>query len=201
MVGWTSESLKTAIPKLSTKIEASADELNTLDGQLGDGDLGVTMVRGIRGLVEIKDDLPEDLGLALLMCAQAFTKVSASSYGTLLATALMAAAKDSKDKTERSWSDISPILHLAVAAMLKRGKAHLGAKTVVDAIHAVAQSLQGIDDPQDALHAAQTAVAKTLEAFRGKPCQIGRARIFAEKSMGLDDPGMVAFQRVLEALG
>jgi dihydroxyacetone kinase-like protein len=201
LVGWTSDSLRNAIPKLSIKIEATADELNTLDGQLGDGDLGITMVRGLRGLMEIKDDLPDDLGMALLKCAQAITKVSASSYGTLLATGLMAAAKDSKGKTERPWSEISPILHLAEEAMLKRGKGHLGGKTVVDALHAMARNLNGIDDPQAALSAARQAVADTLEEYRGKPSQLGRARIFAEKSVGLDDPGMVAFQRIIEALG
>jgi len=182
-------------------MEASADELNTLDGRLGDGDLGVTMVRGLRGLMEIKDDLPDDLGLALLKCAQAITKVSASSYGTLLATGMMAAAKDSKGKTERPWRDISPLLHLAEDAMLKRGKGHLGGKTVIDAVHAVALNLGGIDDPQAALSAARKAVADTLEDYRDKPNQLGRARIFAEKSVGLDDPGMIAFQRIIEALG
>jgi dihydroxyacetone kinase-like protein len=201
LVGWTSDSLRNAIPKLSCQIEASADELNTLDGQLGDGDLGVTMVRGLRGLMEIKDDLPDDLGVALLKCAQAITKVSASSYSTLLATGLMAAAKDSKGKTERPWRDISPLLHLAEEAMLKRGKGHLGGKTVVDAVHAVAQSLSGIDNPQAALSAAKKAVADTLEDYRDKPNQLGRARIFAEKSVGLDDPGMIAFQRIIDALG
>jgi len=182
-------------------METSADELNTLDGQLGDGDLGVTMVRGLRGLMEIKEDLPDDLGLALLKCAQAITKVSASSYGTLLATGLMAAAKDSRDRTERPWRDVSPLLHLAEDAMLKRGKGHLGGKTVVDAVHAVAQNLKGIDDPLAVLSAAKQAMTATLEDYRDKPSQLGRARIFAEKSVGLDDPGMIAFQRIIEALG
>ena len=201
MAGWTSDSLRNAIPKLAAKMETSADELNTLDGQLGDGDLGVTMVRGLRGLMEIKEDLPDDLGLALLKCAQAITKLSASSYGTLLATGLMAAAKDSRDRTERPWRDVSPLLHLAEDAMLKRGKGHLGGKTVVDAVHAVAQNLKGIDDPQAALSAAKQAMSDTLEDYRDKPNQLGRARIFGEKSVGLDDPGMIAFQRIIEALG
>ena len=197
---WTVESLKSLIPKLLAGMEASADELNGIDGQLGDGDLGVTLVRGARGLMKVKDDLPEDLGLAMLKCAQALTKESGSSYGTLLATAFMAAAKDSKSKTERPWSDISPLLHLAVSAMLKRGKGHLGAKTVVDAVHVVAEKLDGINEPWVALAAASEAVTEALEAFRDKPCQLGRARIFSEKSVGLDDPGMVAFQRILDSL-
>ena len=197
---WTVESLKSLIPKLLAGMETSADELNTIDGQLGDGDLGVTLVRGARGLMKVKDDLPEDIGLAMLKCAQALTKESGSSYGTLLATALMAAAKDSKSKTERPWSDISPILHLAVSAMLKRGKGHLDAKTVVDTVHLVAEELDRIDEPGAALSAARKAVSESLDHFRDKPCQLGRARIFAEKSVGLDDPGMVAFQRILDSI-
>ena len=33
-----------------------------------------------------------------------------------------------------------------------------------------------------------------------QPAKQGRARIFGDKSIGLDDPGMVAFKRVVEAL-
>jgi dihydroxyacetone kinase-like protein len=136
-----------------------------------------------------------------MTCAQAFTKVSASSFGTLMATGLMAAAKDSKGMTERQWSDIAPILHLAVEAMMKRGKGHLGAKTVLDAMHATAQELNGVETPDAALEAAKKAVVNTLDTYRDKPNELGRARIFAEKSIGMDDPGMVAFQRILDALG
>ncbi|WP_192871708.1 DAK2 domain-containing protein [Variovorax sp. JS1663] len=39
-----------------------------------------------------------------------------------------------------------------------------------------------------------------LAAFRDKPNRIGRARMFAEKSIGMDDPGMVALQRMVESL-
>ena len=35
---------------------------------------------------------------------------------------------------------------------------------------------------------------------RQQPNRIGRARMFAERSIGLDDPGMVAMQRMLQAL-
>ena len=43
--------------------------------------------------------------MALLACAQAMTKVSGSSYGTLLATGLMAAAKATRGRTEVPWSE------------------------------------------------------------------------------------------------
>jgi len=39
-----------------------------------------------------------------------------------------------------------------------------------------------------------------MDEFRGKPNKLGRARMFAEKSVGMDDPGMLAFQRILAGL-
>ena len=52
MATFTTASLRAAIARIAAHLEACADELNRLDGALGDGDLGVTMVRGARGLVE-----------------------------------------------------------------------------------------------------------------------------------------------------
>ena len=45
-------------------MEQSADELNTADGLLGDGDLGVTMIRGFRQIIADLETLPEDIGMA-----------------------------------------------------------------------------------------------------------------------------------------
>ena len=41
---------------------------------------------------------------------------------------------------------------------------------------------------------------ESLDAFRDKPNRMGRARMFADKTIGLDDPGMVALLRMVEAL-
>ena len=39
-----------------------------------------------------------------------------------------------------------------------------------------------------------------MDEFRDKPNKIGRARIFGERTIGMDDPGMVAFQVMLGAV-
>jgi dihydroxyacetone kinase-like protein len=36
--------------------------------------------------------------------------------------------------------------------------------------------------------------------MRNQPNKAGRARIWGEKSVGLDDPGMIAFKLMLESL-
>ena len=196
----TTDSIKTAVTKIAQMMEESADELNAADGLLGDGDLGITMVRGFREIIEVRDSLPDDVGMALFQCAKAFTKSSGSSYGTLLATGLMSVAKKKKGQQEIQVEEISALLNDALDAMKQRGKAELGDKTVLDVIAASSQAAKDQSDGSSVLIAINDAVTSTIDEFRSRQSKIGRARIFSEKSIGLDDPGMLAFRKMLEAL-
>ena len=196
----TTDSIKTAATKIAQLMEESADELNAADGLLGDGDLGITMVRGFREIIEVRDSLPDDVGMALFQCAKAFTKSSGSSYGTLLATGLMSVAKKKKGQQEIQVEEISSLLNDALDAMKQRGKAELGDKTVLDVIAASSQAAKDQSDGSSVLKAINDAVTSTIDEFRSRQSKIGRARIFSEKSIGLDDPGMLAFRKMLEAL-
>ncbi len=198
--GLTTPVLCHAIERIGAKLEACADELNALDAALGDGDLGVTMVRGGRSVLAELPDLPDDVGMALLRCAQALTRLSGSTYGTLLATGLMSAAKATKGRREVPWLEISSLLANAIGAMSQRGGGKLGDKTVLDALESVRAATEGLQDPAALVAAADQAIAATLDRFRDQPSRQGRARIFADKSVGKDDPGMVAFKRITEAL-
>jgi dihydroxyacetone kinase-like protein len=188
------------ITRLTAAMERAFETLNAADGALGDGDLGVTMTRGMRAISEGAADLPADLGQALLRCAQAFTKSSGSSYGTLMATGLMAMAKAVKGKESVDAMEVAGLVAMARDAMIARGKAELGGKTVLDSLDAVAQATTGLTDPVAVAQASAEAVRAALDAFRDKPATVGRARIFAEKSRGMDDPGMLAMAFIVEAL-
>ncbi len=195
----TKATLVLAIERIAAAMERDFSELNASDGALGDGDLGVTMTRGMRAISEMKNDLPDDIGLALLQCAQAFTKSSGSSYGTLMATGLMSAAKTLKGQTDVEISQISELVAAGRDKMQQRGKAELGGKTVLDSLDAVAKATAGLETAFAVADAAAKAVDQALDDFRDKPATIGRARIFGEKSIGMDDPGMLAMQRIVKA--
>lgn len=199
-MGLTRDSLTAGLRRIASQMETVAAELNEADGKLGDGDLGVTLVRGGREVTAMLESLPAEVGEALMKVAQAFTRVSSSSFGTLTATGLMAAAKATRGRTDVPWSEMSPLLAGAMDAMRKRGKAELGDKTILDALQAASDATRGLGDPLDVLEAARSAVAGTMDSFRSRQARIGRARIFGEKSVGLDDPGMLAFRHMLDAL-
>jgi dihydroxyacetone kinase-like protein len=84
--------------------------------------------------------------------------------------------------------------------MQARGKAELGGKTVLDSLDAMAKATAGLDDPQAVAEAAATSAAEALTEMRGRVATIGRARIFGEKTIGMDDPGMLAMTAIAGAI-
>ncbi|WP_084168639.1 DAK2 domain-containing protein [Paraburkholderia acidipaludis] len=92
------------------------------------------------------------------------------------------------------------LLKSVLDALIARGGAALGDKTVLDPLAAVQTAITGHADRASQYRAAVEAVDATLATYRGKPNRIGRARMFAERSIGLDDPGMVAFRCLLHAI-
>jgi len=200
MSGFSTQDLKSAARRIETAAKAAALELNTADGQLGDGDLGITVSKAWQEISARADALPDDVGQAFLECARTFQKVSSSSYGTLSATGFMAAAKACKGKTLVPWSEVSSLVAAARDAMMARGNGQLGDKTVLDGLDAIAKATSGIADPVELKSHADTACYQSLDQFRNLPNKLGRARMFAEKSKGLDDPGMLALRRMLDGL-
>ena len=190
--------VRDAISRIQQQVQQAAEDLCAKDGQLGDGDLGITLEKAFNRLAEIAPTLPDDLGKAFAAAAAAISKVSSSSFGTLLATGLLAAAKQTIGKTELPSTAVPGLLRAACQKMSERGSASLGDKTVLDTLDAAARALDS--HPEDSVSAVITAVDETLSLYRDRECKIGRARIFSERSVGLDDPGMLAFRVMVGAL-
>ena len=192
--------LKAGLQRWTARLDEVAPELNALDGKLGDGDLGATLQKCSANVRAASATMPDDLGGVLKACAMACTKASGSSFGTLLAVAFLTSTKVVGDRQDLAWEDLSGLLADVLKALSARGGASLGDKTVLDTLDAVIKAIEGESDPAVQHQKATAAVEATLEAFRGKPNKIGRARMFAEQSIGQDDPGMVAFRHMLASL-
>jgi dihydroxyacetone kinase-like protein len=71
---------------------------------------------------------------------------------------------------------------------------------VLDSLAAIEVALTGMSDPAQQVTAARVAAAAALTAFRERPNRIGRARVYADRSIGVDDPGMAAVAVMLEGI-
>jgi dihydroxyacetone kinase-like protein len=200
-MGYDVNALRRATSTILARLETEHERLTGLDAQIGDGDLGITLIKAFRALDAGKDAWPDDLGMTFMAAAQAVSKASSSSFGTLLATSLMTAAKQTKGHTSVPWSEVPGLLEKAVEAMMARGKASLGDKTVLDAVIAASKAAAGSDEPAAMLAAMKAGTQSALDELRDQPNKIGRARIFAERTVGMDDPGMVAFAVLLDGVG
>lgn len=197
----TVQTLRDAVARSHSRITRLEDQLNAADALLGDGDTGSMLARVMEKMAATDLTVTTDVGAAFTALARATMAATGSSLGTLLATALLTFAKSTKGRSEIPWSELSSLIEQAIEAMRTRGGANLGDKTILDALHSIAQSLTGIDDQSTAAFAAETGARTALERFKPLPCKIGRARLFPEKSTGAHDPGMLALCLLLERDG
>ena len=194
----TVQTLRGAVTRSHTRMERLEDQLNAADALLGDGDTGSMLARVIKKMDATDLSATSDIGVAFHSLTRATMSATGSSLGTLLATALLTFAKATKGRSELPWSELSGLIGQAIEAMRTRGGASLGDKTILDALHSVAQSLAGITDASTAAYATESGARAALEHFKPLPCKVGRARLFPEKSTGAHDPGMLALALLLE---
>ena len=190
------KTLESIFEKLLSQAKKSHDEFNAVDGKIGDGDLGVTILNGLEEINNNKINFKDDMSANFMLCSQAFVKKSGSSFGTLIAFSFMNISKNLKGKSECNHNDIVDIFETALKTIIERGKTNLGDKTIADSLNLIIKSLK---DNQNYTDVFKSATKQALEDFKGKKIKIGRARMFEDKTKDLDDPGMFALNKLTTA--
>ncbi len=89
---------------MAADLNAVYDAITTFDAEVGDGDLGVTCRLGRRAVTEGTSSLAHaGLGEVLLKAGMASNSATVSTFGSLVATAAMRAAKYMKDCNLEAW--------------------------------------------------------------------------------------------------
>ena len=180
---------------LLSQAKKSYDEFNAADGQIGDGDLGITILNGLEEINKNIDKFNDDLSLNFMLCSQAFVKKSGSSFGTLIAFSLMNISKIMQGKTQCDHDDIISLFEIALKTILERGKTNLGDKTIADTLDLIINKINKSNNYNNDI---KSACLEALENFKGKKILIGRARMFEDKTKEFDDPGMFALSKLCE---
>ncbi len=195
------EAMKRACAALSEQTEY----LTSLDQAMGDGDMGITLSRIADALQNYAEDTPtDDLGKFFLGAGMATNRAAPSTMGTLTATALMRMGKEAKGKDALTTADIGDLFEAADTGIQQRGKAKLGDKTIVDAVHPASKAFfEAIGAGASLQQAGESAL---LSAAQGRDnvtplrSKIGRASWVGERTEGLVDPGCAAFVIMLSAI-
>ena len=200
------QSVVGAVRRAAWAVVNHEEQLTALDQAMGDGDLGITLSKIGQALIEYADSTPVDgdLGKWLGKAGMAANKAGSSSFGTLLATALMRGGKAVTGTNEWSDQDLATVFLAADAGVQERGKAQVGDKTVIDAMHPAAVAFAAaIGEGKGAKEAGQAALAAAIagrDSVTPLRSKIGRAGWVGERTEGQVDPGCEAFIIILSAL-
>lgn len=199
-----SDRLLKILRAVATEAPQHADELRELDAKIGDGDLGETIKLGCAALNEA---LPSLEGLPpsdqLARAGMAFNRAAASTFGVLFATALMRAGREVAGTERLSAEDVAVLGRAAVQAIIDRGKAKVGDKTLLDAlvpaIDAYEAALKGGQTAEEATAAALEACEAAVRQTAEMQSRVSRASWLGERSVGVQDPGATAVLYLLRA--
>ncbi len=200
----TTANIVSILKEVASDFKSHSEELRQLDAVIGDGDLGVTVELGSKGLSEyLTSPVPEDVGQLLAQCGLQFNKASPSTFGTLLASAFMGAGKAAMGKKTIEVDDLALLADGAVDSIKRRGKAEVGDKTLLDclvpAAAAFKKELAGGGGIEAALKAAVTAAEEGMKATIPMMSKHGRASWHREKTIGVQDAGATAMYYLIES--
>ncbi len=199
------QAIADAMLRVCAALKSQAEYLTSLDQAMGDGDIGITLTKIADALTPYAQATPlADLAKFLGGAGLAANKAGSSTMGTLLATALMRAGKVVMGKAELSTADLVAMFKAADAGMQERGKANLGDKTVLDALHPAAEAFAAAIEQGDSIHEAGVKAVRAAEAGRDSVTtlrsKIGRASWVGERTEGKVDPGCATLVVILQAI-
>jgi dihydroxyacetone kinase-like protein len=186
--------IKSIFEEIRDEVVKNKDLLVELDAVLGDGDLGITMSDGFTVLVEEAKKLNEnDIGTLIMRCSMVMANEAPSTLGTLVATAIMRAGKAVKGCTEIGLKEFVHMSNAAIEAIIQRGRAKKGDKTILDSIIpagvALEEAYKSEKSVSEAINAAYEAACEGVEATKQMKSVHGRAACYGDKSIGHQDGG------------
>lgn len=192
-----------ALKSIGAELRLNEQYLCELDSAVGDGDHGVTMVRCWdaieRRMGAVEDEpLPEALGAL----GVAVVATGGGAIGPLLGTALARAGSTAGGAAPPAVR-IAAALEAAEEGISARGRARVGDRTLLDALHPAAQAARIVatdgGGPFEVVSAAATAADQGARSTAQMVARAGRATRMGEQALGHMDPGAVSVAIMLRA--
>lgn len=197
------EEVVAMLDRVADKIISSEPELSEADRNIGDGDHGLGMQRG---LTAAKEKLAEggfpSIDKAFVAVGTAMMSSMGGASGAIFGTLFRAGGKALKGQEVFDSAGLAAFLQAAVQGVQDRGKAEVGDKTVVDAMAPAAEKAQGTTEANltDALEAAADAAERGKEASKDMVAKFGRAKTLGDGAVGHPDAGALSFTLIMQAM-
>jgi dihydroxyacetone kinase-like protein len=199
-----SSELRDMLAFAGKRIEAQESALTALDSAIGDGDHGITMRLGFQAIKKAIADLPESASICnvLTTAGNAFMGGTGGAIGVILGRAFISGGKALANAQQIGPEEFRTMLLAMEEGVVKVGRAKPGDKTLLDSLHAAADSLtstSGNDSLEEIASSAAAAAEAGAQSTAAMPCRLGRASRLGDRALGHKDPGAVSFSVILRA--
>ena len=196
-VQMTPDLLRSLLQGTAEAVIAQSEHLTALDQAIGDGDHGINMKRGLENVLTDLDNIIakppaealKSVGMTMVM------KVGGAS-GPLYGTLVMTLGKEWPPDDELDSAKLGQMLAASLEALKKRGKADLGAKTMLDVLAPVQQALEANKSLAEISAIAQQAAEATIPMKATR----GRASFLGDRSIGHMDPGACSSALMIQTI-
>lgn len=199
-----SQALRAAAMAAAHALLGQEATLTDLDAKTGDGDLGASMARAARAIIDLPSAAWGSPAAALAAMGNALRRAVGGSSGPFYATALMRASRclvGGAPPDAVAWAEA---FSLAVDAVCDLGGAALGDRTMVDALRPAADALSGAlaagSDVPGAMRACAAAAGQGAAATADMLPRLGRSSYIGDRALGIPDGGAVAVSVWLGAI-
>ena len=191
--------------RAADEIIQSKDLLTEIDSQIGDGDHGIGMERGMKKAKETL--LSMETGENVYDLFQAMGKTMLMSMGgasgVIFGTLFLGGARNKPASATLDTAGMAALMSDSLAQIKERGKAQVGDKTMVDALEPAVEQMNALAPQGDWVEmmaqAAQAAQAG-MEAAKQYQAKYGRAKSLMERAIGHQDAGATSTWILLRAM-
>ncbi len=198
-----SEMIIQIIREVQKAYEANVSEIEKLDQAIGDGDHVINMRRGMKAILEKKEELvPLQPGEALNKIAMTLLSSIGGAAGPLFASMFMGMAKAPGSDDIHDRTTVAKMFSSGVELVKQRGKADVGDKTMMDVLIPVSNLFSELVEKND-LPKNEMLQQLMAEAERGMlstkdiAATKGRASYLGERAIGHIDPGAKSCQLII----
>jgi phosphoenolpyruvate---glycerone phosphotransferase subunit DhaL len=186
-------------------ILAHEADIESLDREIGDGDHYINMKRGCEAIRTIAAELePLSAADALNKIGMKLLSTIGGASGPLFASFFMSMAKSLKASASTDTLSMALAFEAGVLAIMQRGKAQAGEKTMLDVLIPVANSFKQLAEQgqssKDIAQALKVVASEGLESTRNMLATKGRSSGLGERAIGHLDAGAKSCQVMIHSV-
>lgn len=189
--------------QVADAIIAAEAMLSQADRDLGDGDHGLGMKRGMEAVkVQLEPLEPSSVEQVFVTTGTAMMSSMGGASGALFGTVYRAGGKALTGRDVLDAEALALLLEAALDGVMKRGGAKPGDKTMIDALAPAASKAREVIalDLPDAFTAVAAAAESGKDASKAMIAQFGRAKTLGEACIGFPDAGACSVTIMLSSM-